>query len=388
MQVFKAYLKILRNSIPGLSIYLVIFIALSFFLSGGGKENTVTSFSKNKVKIAVINNDQGDLGEGLKSYLGEIHTLVPMEDNMELLQDQLYYRNIEYILFIPINFTDKIKSGERDNLCENVKVPASYTGKYLDSQVEQYISTLVMYITAGIDDKKVLEYTKSDLVKEVSIDLLNERISITKADDYYYFKYLPYIFVSVVIMGIAPILMAFQKKEINERNLCSSMTMRTRSIALIIGSIVTVACIFILFLLFAFLLYGKNIEFEKLMLYTINCISFLSFATGLGYLVSIFASNHNVLNMITNVCGLGMSFLGGIFVPREVLGAKVIAVSKFLPTYWYVNAVEAIQEIKINPSIIKELQIDIFVQFLFAIAMFAISLAGTRLKNDARKQVS
>ncbi len=83
-----------------------------------------------------------------------------------------------------------------------------------------------------------------------------------------------------------------------------------------------------------------------------------------------------------------MSFLGGIFVPREVLGAKVIALSKFLPTYWYVNAVEAIQEVKINPSILKEFKINIGVQFLFAIAMFAVALAGTKLKSDARKQIS
>lgn len=388
MQVFKAYLKILRDSIHGLCIYLVIFIALSFFLSGSGKENTVTSFSKSKVKIAVINEDEGGLGEGLKSYLGQIHTLVSMEYDKEMLQDQLYYRNIEYILFIPKDFTDKLKSKERENLCENVKVPASYTGKYLDSQVEQYISTLATYMIAGIDEKQAAKYTNDDLKKEVSIHLLNESINITKADDYFYFKYLPYIFISVVIMGIAPILMTFQKKEINERNLCSSMTLKTKSVGLIAGSLVTVAGIFILFIVFAFLLYGKNMEFEKTILYIINCISFLSFATGLGYLISTFATNHNILNMITNVCGLGMSFLGGIFVPREVLGEKVIALSKFLPTYWYVNAVEAIQEVKINPSIMKELQISVGVQFLFAIAMFAMALAGTKLKSDARKQVS
>ncbi|KAB1440524.1 ABC transporter permease [Candidatus Galacturonibacter soehngenii] len=388
MQVFKAYFKILRDSIPGLFIYLVIFIAISFFLSGSGKESTATTFTKNKVKIAVINEDEGGLGEGLKSYLSQIHTLVPTENDKEMLQDQLYYRNIEYILFIPKDFTNKIKNNEKEHLCENVKVPASYTGKYLDSQVDQYISTLITYVIAGIDDKQALEYTKSDLEKEVSVQLLNESISISKADDYYYFKYLPYIFISVVVMGISPILMTFYKKEINERNLCSPMTLKTKSIGLVAGSIVTVLGIFVLFLVFAFFLYGKNMEFEKTILYIINCISFLSFATGLGYLVSIFSSNHNILNMITNVCGLGMSFLGGIFVPREVLGEKVIALSKFLPTYWYVNAVEAIQEVKINPSIMKEFQINIGVQLLFAIAMFAIALAGTKYKSDARKQVS
>lgn len=388
MQVFKAYMKILKKSISGLSIYIIIFVVLSIFISGSGKENTVSEFAKSKVNIAVINEDEGDLGEGLKDYLGGIHNLIEMENDKDKLQDQLYYRNVEYILFIPTDFTSKLKSRDIENLCENVKVPASYTGKYLDSQVEQYISMLAAYMIAGIDEKQAVEYTKSDLSKEVKIDLLNDSISTTRADDYFYFKYLPYIIISVVIMGIGPILMTFNNKEINERNLCSSMSIKRKSSELILGCIVTVLGILLLFLIVAFLLYGKNLNNQKIFLYLANCISFLLVATGLGYFVSIFVSNNNILSMVTNVLGLGMSFLGGIFVPREIFDDKVLVFSKFLPTYWYVNAVEAIQDITGNPAMMKEFQINIGVELLFAIAIFAMALAATKFKSDARKQVS
>lgn len=387
MQVFKAFMKILRKLIPSLSIYMIIFLALSFFLSGSGKENKISQFTKNKVNIAVINEDSGTLGSGLKEYLGEIHNIVELKNDKETLQDELYFRNVEYILFIPEDFTSRVIEGNREDLCKAVKVPGSYTGKYLDTQVNQFISTLEFYMIAGMDEKQAVENAEGDLSQEVKINLLEESIRSTKADDYYYFLYLPYIILSIVIMGISPILMTFQTKEINERNLCSALPLKKKNMQLMLGSMITVLGIFILIMIAAFIMYGKYLSISKAAFYIENCISFLLIATGLSFLVSTFVSNKNVLNMITNVLSLGMCFLGGIFVPREVFGDTIANISKFFPTYWYVNAVEVIQDVENKHSLLRELQINIGVQFLFAIAIFSAALAITKLRTDAKKQL-
>ncbi len=387
MQVYRAYIKILKKTLPSLSIYLIIFLALSFFLSGSGKESKATQFTKNKIDIAVINEDEGVLGSKLKEYIGGIHNLVELENDKELLQDELYNRNVEYILFIPKDFTSKLRAGEIENLCENVKIPGSTTGKYIDYQIEQYISTLNLYLISQVEEEKALAYTMNDLSAEVEVNLLDSKITTSKADDYYYFLYLPYILISLVILGIGPILMIFNKKEINDRNLCSAMPLKKKNMQLIMGCIITVMIFYLLFMIVAFVIYGKNMGTLKEALYLINAFVFLIIATGMGYFVSIFTTTTNELNMITNTIGLGMSFLGGIFVPREILGENVLVISKFLPTYWYVNAVEAIQNVSSNSGFMKDIQISIGIQLLFAIAIFAVALVATRIRSDARAQL-
>ncbi|OYO99528.1 hypothetical protein CG709_11775, partial [Lachnotalea glycerini] len=90
MQVFRAYMKILKKTMPSLSIYIIIFLSLSIFLSGSGKQSKISQFTSSKVNIAVINEDEGMLGGELKTYLGTIHNVVELKNDREILQDELY----------------------------------------------------------------------------------------------------------------------------------------------------------------------------------------------------------------------------------------------------------------------------------------------------------
>ena len=44
-----------------------------------------------------------------------------------------------------------------------------------------------------------------------------------------------------------------------------------------------------------------------------------------------------MVNVITQVVSLGMSFLCGVFVDQSMLGDGVLAVARFLPAYWYIR---------------------------------------------------
>jgi len=166
------------------------------------------------------------------------------------------------------------------------------------------------------------------------------------------------------------------------------MPLKSKNVQLILGCIMTVAAFFVLFMIIAFGMYGKHMDMEKGILYIANAFIFLTIATAIGYFVSIFAKTSNVLNMVTNTVGLGMSFLGGIFVPREILGESVLNVSRFLPTYWYVNVVDAIQNVGSNQSLMKDIGISLGIQAVFAITIFAMALVATRVKSEARTQIN
>jgi ABC-2 type transport system permease protein len=70
MQVFKVYFKIIRANIKQISIYLIIFLALSLLNSMSTKSKTEESFSQTKTNVAFINSGENTaLTEGFKEYL-------------------------------------------------------------------------------------------------------------------------------------------------------------------------------------------------------------------------------------------------------------------------------------------------------------------------------
>ena len=94
------------------------------------------------------------------------------------------------------------------------------------------------------------------------------------------------------------------------------------------------------------------------------------------------AKNDGQLNMMANVVGLAFSFLGGVFVPLELMNQGMQKIAKFVPSYWYVSSNTVIWKIK-SWSEAGEIYRNEFVMLLFAAAVFAVALMLNRLR--ARK---
>ena len=98
----------------------------------------------------------------------------------------------------------------------------------------------------------------------------------------------------------------------------------------------------------------------------------------MAVLVASFEPKDNVLNLITQVLGLGMSFFCGIFIPMEVLSDKVVSVARFLPAYWYVRANNMIADI--TQFSLNEVVQCYLIQLGFAAAMVIITLLVRKVK--------
>jgi ABC-2 type transport system permease protein len=76
-----------------------------------------------------------------------------------------------------------------------------------------------------------------------------------------------------------------------------------------------------------------------------------------------------------NVITLGMSFLGGVFVPQSVMSKSVLSVGRFLPSYWFVRANDAIGELsRFDPGSLRPIYGSILIQLGFAAALFSVAL--------------
>jgi hypothetical protein len=84
MQVYKAFFKVIKKNRGLLLIYLVVFMVLALLLTNTYNPPQDTDFSKVKVNIAFINDDNDSLlVAGLKTYLSENANLVDLPDEPE-----------------------------------------------------------------------------------------------------------------------------------------------------------------------------------------------------------------------------------------------------------------------------------------------------------------
>lgn len=381
MQVYKTFFKIIHKNKVSLIIYFVLFLTLTMLLSSSGKENSTLTFSQNKLSIAVIDRDNTELSKGLSDYLGTIHKLVDIEDDKTAMQDNLYYRNVTYILIIPEGFEQNILDGKMEDIVENVKVPNSYNGTFVDQQVNQYLKVLNTYLQSGSSPTAALSLTSKIGSENTTVTFLNHDTKTVKKSIFYYFQYLPYIFICVMLDGLGPILLVYNKKELSDRMEASSLSLKAKNFQIILGCITFLLVTWLLFMLPASIIYSESF-FSEIGFYLItNSLIFAIVCIGITLIASLLVKTSNVLNMVGNTVGLGMSFLCGIFVPREIMDPNVINISKLLPGYWYIDVENVLYDFTGSQEQLTRIFLCYGVQILFALALISMALLITKLKR-------
>ena len=147
MTAFKGYMKILKKNIGLVMIYLVIFFSIAMALQAAARKEHLEDFQKTSVNVAVADPDDSILSHALTDYLRTIHHVSEISSDPAVMQEELYYRNAEYIVQIPEDFYETcIVQG---NPVSVTKVPGSYTSFYVDQQINAWLNNVRTYITAG-----------------------------------------------------------------------------------------------------------------------------------------------------------------------------------------------------------------------------------------------
>lgn len=137
MTVFKGYMKILKKNIGLVIIYLVIFFSVAMALQAAASKEHLEDFEKARVDIAVADNDQSTLSHALTDYLKTIHNVSEISSDPSVMQEELFYRNAEYIVQIPKDFYKTCIV--QDNPISVTKIPGSYTSFYVDQQINAWL---------------------------------------------------------------------------------------------------------------------------------------------------------------------------------------------------------------------------------------------------------
>ncbi len=381
MTVFKGYMKILKKNIVLVMIYLVIFFSVAMALQAAARKEHLEDFQKTSVDIAVANQDDSTLSHALTDYLKTIHNVSEISSDPSVMQEELYYRNAEYIVQIPENFYETcIVQG---NPISVTKVPGSYTSFYVDQQINAWLNNIRTYIASGFSQK---ETAKAALVQPaVNVSMYQDESTTTETPGYtYYFRYVPYLFLAVLCYSMGYILLAFQKEDIQKRMQASAVSIRRQNLEGLLAMFTMGLGLWLIAIVGSLIMYQqKLLSSGVLVYYLLNTFLMMIVALSLSYLLGLFVKNSNMLNGISNIVSLGMCFLSGVFVPMSVMDKKVLKIAQFLPVYWYENVNETLSQYHI---ISGDVAVDIWkfmgIQLVFALAILAMILAVSKYKRQ------
>ena len=378
MTVFKGHMKIIGQNKMLILLYVAIFFGCTIlFQSTAGK--TETSYQAEKLNIGIVDEDGGSLAESLTEYLGNLHHLIPIENDVSEIQEKLYYREVDYVVRIPKNFYKKCIEG--DEKLSVTKIPDTYSGSYVDQQINSFLNNARTYQASGFTEAEsasALEKTQS-----VKVTFSNDEKSIEDAPYVYYFRYMPYLFLALFGFVMGNILIVFQNPNLKKRMAAFPVSGRRQSLEGILCMSLEGLTLWIFVIVIGILFYGRDFyTSENFVYYLLNSVSMLFVDIALAYLMGTIAPDRDALTGIANIISLGMCFLGGVFVPLEFMGSHVKAVSHFLPIYWYEKANDLLANFAhMTVSIREQFFKAVIIQLVFVGAFICLTLVIEKYKR-------
>lgn len=381
MKVFKAFLTILKYYFPMLLIYLGVFIVITIIFTNMNTISNVFEFSSERANLAIIDNDSSALSESLVGLLEDKHNVKEIDNDSQAQTDALYNRKIDYIITIPANFEKNFIAETEIPKLITQSVPNTYSSIYVARLLDSYLNTTKAYLEIGVDIGGSIANALEDMSKNATVEFQDDDKS-TREPIFFFYSYMPYAIMMVCILGIGVVLLALFKKPIAMRTNASALSLTRKNSELGLGVVVMSAIILAVFIIFGFIMHGTTMLTSGSLICMVNTIVFIIFSVALAFLIGVLAKNINVINGAANALGLAMCFIGGVFVPREVMSEQILDIAKFVPTYWYVNAVETVAYGDgLNAKFTSSIAIDMLIQLLFAAALITIAMVVSKQKR-------
>ena len=381
MTVFKCYMKILKQNLSLVFLYLGIFFSVAIVLQMAAGKGEDSLYQTTSIDLGIVNLDDSLLSSGFVDYLSQIHHVTIMENDPETLQENLFYRNVEYIIQIPADFYKTcIQNGESLKV---TKVPGSYSSYYVDQQISSYLDTLRTYLAAGFSQEEAITALKSQVHEPVT-RLSSNSVSTDKSPLVYYFRYIPYLFLGVLCYTMGYILMAFKKGDIQKRMAASAISSRRQTLEGLLAMGMIGAGLWFLGILGAVLMYRKSfLDSRMLPYYLLNTLLMQIVALSLSYLIGMFINNSDLLSGAANIVSLSMCFLCGVFVPMDVMDKSVLKVSQFLPVYWYEQVNEILSShISLTSQLQEKVWMGMGIELLFAVVFVFLIMVVSKHRRE------
>lgn len=369
MTVFKTFLKVLNKN-----KFVVILYTIILLVFGGINMQTSdnsTNFVASKPDVLIINNDEDEgITKNLTNYIEKNTNIIEVKDDEEAINDALFYRDVNYIVYIPKNYRQDVLDGKNPEI--EIKSTGDHSGSYAEMILSRYIKVQNIYAKEIENENELIEKINETLSEEVGIQKTTtlDTNSLSKATFYYNFA--NYSILAGTVYVICLVLSSFREEKVRKRTIVSSMSYKKHNRILLLANGLFATGLWLLYVVLSFVFVGDIIFSTQGIIYIINSFVFTICALTIAFFIGTMVNNKNAINGIVNVVALGSSFLCGAFVPMEWLPDVVLKIAHILPSYYYISNNEIVANLEtVNFETMRPILTNMGIMLIFG-AVFII----------------
>lgn len=371
MTVFSTILKILNKLKGMLILYTVMLVAITTINQTSG--NKVTNFEESKPDMLIVNNDSKNvITDGFVDYIKKHANIKDIDtSNQDKINDAIFYRDVNFVIYIPENFGKDLKEGKEPSL--KYKETGDEYAAYSRMLVEKYIKTVKTYkdyYSGRQLIEKVNNIVENDTKVQVKSSLDTSKMSTMTA----YFNFLNYALLAGCVYCITMILASLKQENVRKRTIVSSFNYRKYNRIVLFSNAIVIVAMWILYMILSLILFKDTMFTANGLAFVLNSLVFALCGLSIGFLIGNITTNKAAIGGIVNVVALGTSFLCGCFVPFEYMPDYVLKIAHILPTYYFVANNQLIKTIEsFNVDTLKPVFINVGVVLAFTIVFVILS---------------
>lgn len=344
MNTFKAFLKILSKNKFLVIMYIAILVILNVSIMSSKEANN--DFVSIKPDIYIENEDEEKgITKDLIRYLNDNCNIVKLKDNENAISDALFYRDVNYIIYIPKNYNNDFLAGKNPEL--KIKTNGNYEASLTEMLLKKYIKVANAYNEYIEDENELITKINETLNKQSEVKLtskVDNRI-LNRATVYY--NFVSYSLLGSLIYIICVVLTSFKNPKVQKRIIISSTNYKKINRQLLASNILFALVVWAFFVVVSLVLIGDFMYTPRGLIYILNSFLFTICATSLAFLLGTVIKNRGAIDGVVNVIALGSSFLCGVFAPIEMIPDYVLKIAHVLPSYYYVRNNEAVKTLEV-----------------------------------------
>lgn len=369
MTVFKTFLKILNKNKFIIILYTMFLIFFGGFNMQTSENNA--NFVASKPDIMIVNYDEEKgITKDLIKYIEENSNVVDLKNNEDAINDALFYRDVNYVVYIPKNYNKDFMDGKNPEI--EIKSTGDYQSSFAEMLLSRYIKVANIYQKSINSEEELISKINETLSKKSEVEITSKLDTNILSKATFYYNFANYSIMACLIYVICLILASFKDIKIQKRTIISSTNYKTLNRQLLLSNSLFSIILWMIYVVLSFILVGDIMFSIHGIFYLINSFVFTICATTIALFIGNIVSNKNTISGIVNVIALGSSFLCGAFVPMEWLPDGVIKIAHILPSYYYISNNEVLKTLElINLNTIKPILLNIIIVLSFSI-MFII----------------
>ena len=339
MTVFKTYWKIVKKNIGIIILYTVMLLVFGTMNLKANKNSF--EFISSKPDIIIVNNSSGIITDNLISYL-KTNANVKNITNENDIDDAVFFRDANYVIYIPKEFENKIENGKEFNI--DIKTNNSYDSYIASELLNKYLDVFSKYMNLYND--KILAIQKLDNTLNKKADVVIENKTNLNSKTSLFYNFSSYSIMAIVIYIICLVLSSFNDEKISKRTNVSGMNYKTFNNYLYISSFTFTFIIFIVYLILSFLILKSSILNINGILYGLNMFIFFIVSFTMAILISNLVKSKGAISGVVNVISLGSAFLCGAFIPVKYMPSFALKIAHIFPTFYFIDNNEYIASLQ------------------------------------------